>query len=93
MTSQPSTSSGATNAVSPLAKRMAFQAYSGEGISVNSSSVLDQSSSLTATVVVSSIAEDAISVSSRDSRASRRSAASAATLNRIATEARLEQRR
>eukprot|EP00972_Heterocapsa_arctica_P102889 15163923-Heterocapsa_arctica.AAC.1 len=71
---------------------MAFPAFGGEHVSIESS-IAAQSSSLTATLVVSSPTEDAISVRSSDSRASRRSAASAATLHRVAVETRLEQRR
>jgi hypothetical protein len=92
MASQPSSSSGPTNAESPIAKRMAFPAFGGAEVSIESS-VAAQSSSLTATLILSSPTEDAISVRSSDSRASRRSAASAATLHRVACETRLEQRR
>eukprot|EP00972_Heterocapsa_arctica_P011469 1681745-Heterocapsa_arctica.AAC.1 len=61
MASQPSTSSGPTNAESPIAKRMAFPAFGGgEGVSIESS-VAPQSSSLSATMILSSPTEDVIS--------------------------------
>eukprot|EP00972_Heterocapsa_arctica_P107696 15862922-Heterocapsa_arctica.AAC.1 len=58
MASQPSTSSGPTNAESPIAKRKAF---AGEHVSIESSSA-QTSSLMSATLIASSPTVDAISV-------------------------------
>eukprot|EP00972_Heterocapsa_arctica_P068684 10150422-Heterocapsa_arctica.AAC.1 len=68
MASQPSTSSGPTFAESPIAKHMAYPAFAGEMISVESSSA--QTSSLMSDQIASSPMVDAISVVSSGSRAS-----------------------
>eukprot|EP00972_Heterocapsa_arctica_P022080 3248219-Heterocapsa_arctica.AAC.1 len=60
MASQPSTSSGPTNVERPEAKRMAFQAFAGEMVSVGSDSNA-QASSMMTSIIASSPTVDAIS--------------------------------